>query len=93
MFLQLPKIFLPQYIERYLADINNQEEKIMYISRGIPTMWPSLSQIKPDPVPSTLPLALSLSMISSDELFGILANSISLIKTTDGEVSCSKSKT
>lgn len=44
--------------------------------------------MKPEPVPSTFAFSSSLSVASLEELFGILANSRSLMKTTDGEVIC-----
>ena len=55
--------------------------------KGMPTMWPNLSQMKPEPVPSTFVFSLSFSMDSLDELVGLFTISRSLMKTTDGEVS------
>jgi hypothetical protein len=51
-------------------------------------MWPNLSQMKPEPVPSTFASSSSSSMTSLEEVLGTLVNSMSLMETTDGEVSC-----
>lgn len=50
-------------------------------------MWPSLSQTKPEPVPSIF--ALSSTLDSSEEVLG---SSMSSIYTTDAEVFCQKKK-
>lgn len=51
-----------------------------------PTMWPNVSQMKPEPVPSTFAFSSS-TITTSSVLFGLLMISRSLMKTTDGDVS------
>lgn len=53
---------------------------------GNPTMWPNLSQMKPEPVPSTFAFSSSNAAIWA-EFLGTLVNSRSLMKTTEGEIS------
>lgn len=52
-------------------------------------MWPNLSQMKPEPVPSTFAFSSSSSPIKFPELsfLGILVNSRSFMKTTEVELS------
>ena len=55
-------------------------------------MWPNLSQMKPEPVPSTFAFSSSIRLTSSEVVLGLLTISRSLIKTTDGEASYNNSK-
>lgn len=50
-------------------------------------MWPNLSQMKPEPVPSTFAFSSSIRLTSSEVVLELLTISRSLIKTTDGEAS------
>lgn len=50
-------------------------------------MWPNLSQMKPEPVPSSLASLSSIGTASLEEPLELLAIAKSLMKTTDGEVS------
>ena len=55
-------------------------------------MWPKLSQMKPEPVPSTFAFSSSIRLTSSKVVLGLLNISSSLMKTTDGEASYNNSK-
>ena len=44
--------------------------------------------MKPEPVPSTFASSSSSSMTSLEDVLGTLVNAMSLMETTDGEVSC-----
>lgn len=66
----------------YNQNWNKEKRKML-------TIWPNLSQIKPEPVPSTLTFLSSLSKNSSGESLRLFSISRSLIKTIDGEVSYS----